>query len=137
MKLAAWFIALPTTAVLVSCHPQPQSLPVPDEGDARVVRGFLEAYGHRDLDGMIRFLDEEATFLGTGAVLSKAQIRDFFQASFWKHPNLRVEVVSLRVVQGAIYASVKVQTDVIWADTWVFELRNHKIHQYSLASGRR
>jgi hypothetical protein len=86
---------------------------------------------------MMRHLDEDATFLGPGVVLSKPQIRDFFQTTFRKHPNLRVEVGSLKVVQGTLRVSVKVETDAIWADIWIFELRNHKIHTYSLASGRR
>ena len=136
MRLAR-FIALPAAAILASCHSQPHSLPVPDDANTRIVLGYLIAYGHRDLDGMMKCLDEDATFLGSGAVLSKAQIRDFFQTSFRKHPNLRVEIGSLKVVQGTIHASVKVQTDVIWADTWIFEMRNHKIHRYSLTSGRR
>lgn len=145
MKLAARFIALPVALLLASCHPtpssqpglQPSSQPVPDDANARAVLGFLGAYGRRDLEGMMKCLDEEATFRGSGAALSKPQIRDFFQATFRKHPNLRVEVGSLKVVGAAIHASVKVETNVIWSDTWIFELRNHKIHSYSLASGRR
>jgi hypothetical protein len=64
-------------------------------------------------------------------------IRDFFQASFQKHPNLQVEVGPLKDIQGIIHANVKVQTNAIWSDTWIFEMRNHKIRAYSLASSRR
>jgi SnoaL-like domain len=137
MKLAARFLALPAAVFLVSCHPSPLAQPVANDPDSRAVLGFLNAYGHRDLDGMMKYLDEGATFLGSGGILSKAQIRDFFQSSFRKHPNLRVEVGNLKAVQGAIHASVKVETDAIWADTWIFEMKNNKIHRYSLASGKR
>jgi len=137
MRPTARFIALPIAALLVSCHPSPQAIPAPHGADARTVLGFLSAYGRRDLDGMMKFLDEGAVFLGSDGVLTKAQIRDFFQTSFRKHPKLLVEVGSLKEVQGAIQASVKVETDAIWTDTWIFELKDHKIHRYSLASGRR
>ncbi|HEY3400111.1 MAG TPA: nuclear transport factor 2 family protein [Geothrix sp.] len=137
MKLAARLVALPVIAMLAACQRPSVSLPVPTDANTRAVVAFLTAYGHRDLDGMMRHLDEEAVFRGSGAPLPKPKIRDFFQTTFRKHPNLRVEVSSVRVVQGAIHAAVKVETDVIWADTWIFEMRNHKILTYSLASGRR
>jgi len=124
-------------AIMAACQRSPLALPAPSDANAKVVVAFLTAYGHRDLEGMMRYLDEDAVFLGSGTTLSKPKIRDFFQATFRKHPNLRVEVASLKAVQGAIHASVKVQTDVIWADTWIFEMKNHKIYAYSLASGRR
>lgn len=129
--------ALPVLAILVSCQPGPQSTPTIPDADAKAVLGFLRAYGRKDLDGMMRYLEEDAVFRGTDKTLSKAQIRGFFQASFQKHPNLQVEVGPLKEVQGAIHASVKVQTNAIWADTWIFEMRNHKILAYSLASGAR
>jgi len=137
MKLAARFIALPMVAILASCQRSPLSLPAPSDANAKIVLGFLNAYGRQDLDGMMRYLDEDAVFRGSGAPLPKAKIRDFFQATFRKYPNLRVEVTSVTVIQGAVHAAVKVETDVIWADTWIFEMGNHKIHAYSLASGRR
>jgi ketosteroid isomerase-like protein len=124
-------------AMLAACQRSPLSLPAPSDANAKVVVAFLTAYGHRDLDGMMRYLDEDAVFLGSGTPLPKPKIRDFFQATFRKHPDLRVEVGSITVVQGTIHARVKVQTDVIWADTWIFDMRNHKIHAYSLASGKR
>jgi ketosteroid isomerase-like protein len=130
-------LALPVVAILVSCHPRPLSNPTFNDADAKTVLGFLHAYGRRDLDGMMRYLEEDAVFRGSGDALSKSQIRDFFQASFQKHPNLLVEVGPLKDVQGTIHASVKVQTNAIWADTWIFEMRNHKIRAYSLASSRR
>ena len=137
MKLAARFAALLAIAMLAACQRPQASLAVPADANARVVAAFLADYGRRDLDGMMRHLDEEALFRGSGAPLPKPKIRDFFQTAFRKHPNLRVEVGSVKVVQDAIHAAVKVETDDIWADTWIFELRNHKILSYSLASGRR
>ncbi|GLH73624.1 hypothetical protein GETHLI_21260 [Geothrix limicola] len=130
-------LALPALAFLVSCHPGPESTPFPADENTQTVQGFLRAYGRRDLEGMMGYLDDEATFVGTGVPLNKAQIRDFFQATFRKHPNLRVEVRALRVVQGRVHADVRVETDTAWADTWIFELRNRRIHRYSLASGTR
>jgi ketosteroid isomerase-like protein len=136
MVRARWI--LPSAVLLLaSCQPAPHVLPVPDDPNARAVLAFLHAYGQRDLEGMMRLLEEDAVFRGSGGDLSKAQIRDFFQASFRKHPNLRVEVGTLKVLQDAIHASVKVETDAIWTDTWVFEMRGHKIRAYSLASGKR
>ncbi|GLH67416.1 nuclear transport factor 2 family protein [Geothrix edaphica] len=137
MKLAARLTALLVIALLAACQRSPISLPAPSDANAKVVVAFLTAYGRRDLDGMMRHLDEDAVFRGSGTPLSKPQIRAFFQATFRKHPNLRVEIGSVKVVQDTIQAAVKVETDVIWADTWIFEMRNHKIHAYSLASGRR
>lgn len=155
------FLALPASLLLASCHPSPQTHPspqakpsplaqpspqaqpsplaepVPDDANTRAVLGFLGAYAKRDLDGMMRHLAEDATFVGTGSTLTKPQIRDFFQASFRKHPNLRVEVGALKVVQGVIQVNVKVETKAIWTDTWLFEMKDHQIHRYSLASGRR
>lgn len=130
-------LSLPLIAILVSCQPGPQTSPTSQGADAKAVLGFLRAYGRRDLDGMMRCLEEDAVFRGTEKTLSKAQIRDFFQASFQKHPNLQVEVGPLKDVQGTIHASVKVQTNAIWADTWIFEMRNHRIRAYWLASGMR
>jgi hypothetical protein len=137
MGLAPRFLALSAAAFLASCHPAPLSHPVPDDANARTVLGFLNAYGRRDLDGMMGYLEEDAVFQGRGTTLSKPQIRDFFQTSFRKHPRLRVEVGSLKVIQGTIHADVRVETETIWADTWIFELRDHRIHRYSLASGKR
>lgn len=135
--VAARSAALPVLAILVSCQPGPQSTPTIPAADAKAVLGFLAAYGRRDLDGMMRYLEEDAVFRGTETTLSKAQIREFFQASFQKHPNLQVEVGPLKEVQGTLQASVKVQTHAIWTDTWIFELRNHRIRAYWLASGIR
>jgi ketosteroid isomerase-like protein len=137
MKLAAGLIALPVAVLLVSCHPAPLSQPVSDDADARVVLKFLSAYANRDLEGMMRHLAEDAVFARSGSALTKPQIREFFQGSFRKHPNLRVEVGSVKVVQGVVHASVKVETTAIWTDTWLFEMKNHQIHRYSLASGKR
>lgn len=144
MKTMARLLPLSAALFLASCHPAPVAQPsvssgpsAPDDADAKAVLGFLEAYGRKDLDGMMRRLDEDAVFRGSGAPLTKAQIRDFFQASFRKHPNLRVEAGLLKKVQGTLQAAVKVQTESIWTDTWIFEMKNHKIHAYSLASGRR
>jgi ketosteroid isomerase-like protein len=136
MKLAARLIALPVVAILASCQRSPLSLPVPSDANTKVVVAFLTAYGRRDLDGMMRYLDEDAVFRGSGAPLPKPKIRDFFQATFRKYPNLRVEVGPVQVVQETIHAAVKVETDAIWADTWIFEMKNHKIHAYALASGK-
>lgn len=137
MKHPARLLALPVIALLASCQRSPLSVPAPSDANAKVIVAFLNAYGRRDLDGMMRYLDEDAVFRGSGAPLPKPKIRDFFQATFRKYPNLRVEVASVEVVQGAIHAAVKVETDVIWADTWIFEMRDHRIHAYSLASGKR
>jgi hypothetical protein len=130
-------LSILAVAILLSCQPGPQTSPTIQAADAKAVLGFLGAYGRRDLDGMMRCLEEDAVFRGTDKTLSKAQIRDFFQASLQKHPNLQVEVGPLKDVQGTIHASVKVQTNAIWADTWIFEMRNHRILAYSFASGRR
>jgi SnoaL-like domain len=137
LMFRAQWITPSVILLLASCQPAPHTLPVPDDANARAVLGFLRDYGRRDLEGMMKHLEEDAVFHGSGGDLSKAQIRDFFQASFRKHPNLRVEVGTLKVIQGAIHASVKVETDTIWADTWVFEMRGHKIRAYSLATGKR
>ena len=143
MKLAARLIALSGLLLLVACHPAPVSLasssaiPAPDDADAKAILGFLNAYGRRDLEAMMKQLEEDAVFRGTGSTLSKAQIRDFFQTSFQKHPTLRVEIGPLKQTQGTIRVSVKVETNAIWADTWIFEMNNHRIHAYSFASNRR
>ncbi|WP_257310713.1 nuclear transport factor 2 family protein [Geothrix fuzhouensis] len=137
MKLAARLTALLVIAFLAACQRSPVSVPVPSDANAKVVVAFLTAYGRRDLDGMMRYLDEDAIFRGSGGSLPKPKIRDFFQSTFRKYPNLRVEVASVQVVQGTIHAAVKVETDVIWSDTWIFEMKNHKIRAYSLASGQR
>jgi len=136
MKPSTRIITL-SVALLASCHPAPRTLPAPEDANAKVVLTFLHAYGQRDLERMMACLDEDATFVGTGSVLSKPQIRDFFQASFRKHPNLRVEVGAVKVLQGTIRVDVRVETDRIWSDTWVFTMRNRLIRSYSLASGHR
>lgn len=136
MKPATRLIAL-SAIVLASCHPAPHALPAPEDANAKVVLAFLRAYGQRDLDGMMACLEDGATFVGTGSVLSKPQIREFFETSFRKHPNLRVEVGAVKVLEGTIRAGVRVETDRIWSDTWIFEVRGRKIHSYALASGRR
>ncbi|WLT32027.1 nuclear transport factor 2 family protein [Geothrix sp. PMB-07] len=150
MKTPARLLILPPALLLAACHPgpvaQPGTQPVPstattdpgiDAADAKAVRGFLEAYGRKDLDGMMGYLDEDAVFRGSGTPLTKPQIRDFFRVSFQKHANLRVEAEPLKQVQGTLRTRVKVQTEAIWTDTWIFEMKNHKIHAYSLASGKR
>ena len=135
MRCIPPILGLAILAGLGSCRPAPLAQPIPDNADTRAVMGFLEAYGRHDLDGMMRHLDEDAVFRGSGGTLPKPKIRDFFQATFRKHPNLKVEVGALRVVQGAVHAAVKVHADVTWSDTWIFELRNHRILAYGLASG--
>jgi hypothetical protein len=143
MKLATRLTAFSAFILLVACHPAPVAQPgstadpAPGDADAKTVLGFLNAYGNRDLEGMMKHLDEEAVFRGSGSTLSKAEIRDFFQKSFQKHPNLRVEVGPIKASRGTLRVSVKVETNVIWADTWIFELNNHKIHAYSLAAGKK
>ncbi len=143
MKLAAQLIALSWLMLLVACHPAPvahpgsAANPAPTDADAKTILAFLNAYGRRDLEAMMKHLDEEAVFRGSGSTLSKAQIREFFQSSFQKHPNLRVEIGPLKETAGTIRVGVKVETNAIWADTWIFEMNNHRIHAYSLASRRR
>jgi hypothetical protein len=136
MKPTTRLIAL-SAALLASCHPAPRSLPAPEDANAKVVLTFLQAYGQRDLDRMMACLEDDATFVGTGSVLSKPQIRDFFQATFRKHPNLRVEVGAVKVLPQTIRVEVRVETDRIWSDTWVFKVSDRKIRSYALASGRR
>lgn len=141
MQPAARLLAVALALFLASCHPTPVSQPAssanpaPGNADTAAVLAFLTAYGHRDLEAMMKCLDEEAVFRGSGSTLSKLQIRDFFQTSFQKHPNLRVEVGPLKEVRGTIRVSVKVETNAIWTGTWIFEMKNHRIHAYSLASG--
>ena len=137
MKPLVPLAAIPVLALLASCRPATLAPSAPDTPDTRAVLGFLDAYGRRDLEGMMRVLTEDAVFRGSGGTLSKPQIRAFFQGTFRKHPGLRVEVGALTVIQGAIHVRVKVQTDAIWTDTWVFEMREHRIRAYSLASGGR
>lgn len=137
MKRTAPYAAASAIILLASCRPAALAPSAPDTPDARAVLGFLEAYGRRDLDGMMQYLTEDAVFRGSGGTLTKPQIRAFFQATFRKHPDLRVEVGALTVIQGTIQARVKVQTNAIWTDTWIFELRDHRIRAYSLASGNR
>jgi len=142
MKPATRCIAISGLLLLVACHPAPgtnsasTANPGPRDADAKTVLEFLTAYGNRDLEGMMAQLDEEAVFRGAGSVLSKAQIREFFQKSFLKHPNLRVEIGPLSQTPGTVRVSVKVETNASWADTWIFEMKSHKIHAYSFASGR-
>lgn len=129
--------------LLLACHPRPvfqpaiHAQPTPNEADAKVIVGFLSAYGHRDLETMMRCLDEEAVFVGSGHPLTKPQIREFFQVAFQRHPNLRVEFGPLAELQGTIQVQVKVETSAIWTDTWIFTLKNHRIHSYALASAKR
>jgi len=130
-------ITIPGLLILLACRPAALAPDAPDTADTRAVLGFLEAYGRRDLDGMMRFLTGDAVFRGSGRELSKPEIRAFFQSTFQKHPGLRVEIGALRVLQGAVHARVTVRTDSIWTDTWIFEMREHRIRAYSLASGRR
>ncbi|WP_043483341.1 nuclear transport factor 2 family protein [Geothrix fermentans] len=130
-------LTIPVLALLLACRPAALAPDAPDTADTRAVLGFLEAYGRRDLDGMMRFLTADAVFRGSGRELSKPEIRAFFQTTFQKHPGLRVEIGALRVIQGAVHARVTVRTDGIWTDTWIFEMREHRIRAYSLASGRR
>jgi uncharacterized lipoprotein YajG len=143
MKLATRLIALSGLMLLAACHPAPDTNsasnanPAPSNADTEAVLAFLNAYGHRDLEAMMKQLDEDAVFRGSGSTLSKAQIRDFFQKSFQKHPKLRVEIGPLEQAQGTIRVSVKVETNAIWADTWIFEMKSHRIHAYSLASGKK
>jgi len=143
MMLAVRLIAVSVAMFLASCHrtpvfqPAASAKPAPSDADTEAVLAFLNAYGRRDLETMMKHLDEEAVFRGSGSTLSKAQIRDFFQTSFQKHPNLRVEIGPIKQIQGSIHVSVKVETNAIWADTWIFEMNNHRIHAYSLASNRR
>ena len=143
MNLAARLLTLSGLLFLVACHPAPvtssasSANPAPSNADTKAVLEFLTAYGNRDLEGMMSQLDEDAVFRGSGSTLSKAQIRDFFQTSFKKHPKLRVDIGPLNQTQGTIRVNVKVETNAIWADTWIFELKNHRIHAYSFASNRR
>ncbi len=137
MKRTAPYAAASAIILLASCRPAALAPATPDTPDTRAVLGFLEAYGRRDLDGMMRYLTEDAVFRGSGGTLTKPQIRAFFQATFRKHPDLRVEAGALTMVQGTVQARVKVQTNAIWTDTWIFELRDHRICAYSLASGNR
>jgi ketosteroid isomerase-like protein len=137
MKPLAPLLAIPVLALLASCRPPAPGPGATDTADTRVALAFLEAYGRRDLDGMMRLLTEDAVFRGSGKDLSKAELRAYFQGTFRKHPGLRVEVGALTVVQGTIHVRVTVQTDAIWTDTWIFEMRDHRIRAYSLASRRR
>ncbi|WP_306590511.1 nuclear transport factor 2 family protein [Geothrix sp. 21YS21S-4] len=141
MKRVARLAVFPALAALFACRPAPSPSPVPQPApaspDARTVLAFLDAYGRRDLDGMMAQLDEDAVFRGSGAPLAKPQIRAFFQDTFRKHPDLRVEVGSVTVVRGAVHARVTVQTDTLWARTWIFEMKDHRIRAYSLAAGKR
>ena len=130
-------ISIPAFLILVACRPPALAPEAPNTADTRAVLAFLEAYGHRDLDGMMRLLTEDAVFRGSGKDLPKPEIRAYFQSTFRKHPGLRVEVGALRVLQGTVHARVTVRTDAIWTDTWIFELRDHRIRAYSLASGGR
>ncbi len=140
MKPVTRFLALALALFLTSCHQAPGSRPVPSSdaapsvADAEAVLGFLNAYGRRDLEAMMRQLDEDAVFRSSGGALSKTQIRTFFQTSFQKHPNLRVEVGPLKQIRATVRASVKVETNAIWTDTWIFEMKGHRIHAYSFAS---
>jgi hypothetical protein len=143
LALLGRLLVLPAIALLAACRPPVTQRPVisatpaPNEADAKVVLGFLSAYGHRDLEAMMRCLAEDALFHGSGTPLTKPQIREFFRDSFQKHSTLRVDVGPLVEIQGTLQVRVKVETEAIWTDTWIFSLKNHKIHAYSLASGKR
>lgn len=124
-------------AALPACRRPGTILAAPTDPDGRVVLAFLEAYGRRDLEGMMRLLEEDAVFRGSSGTLSKAQIRAFFQDTFRKHPGLRVEAGEVQSVQGRLQVRVRVHTDAAWSDVWIFEMRNHRIRAYGLASGQR
>lgn len=129
-------IAIPAllAALLPSCHRPPATPPAPADPDARAVLAFLEAYGRRDLEGMMRLLAEDAVFRGSGQTLTKPQIRAYFLETFRRHPDLRVEPGEVRAVGGTFQVRVRVQTRAVWSDTWIFEVRNHRIRAYGLAS---
>lgn len=137
MRHPASVLTLAALVGLLACRPANLAPGAPDTRDTRAVLGFLEAYSRRDLDGMMRFLTEDAVFRGSDRNLAKPDLRAFFQATFRRHPDLRVEVGALQVVQGAVHVRVTVRTDAIWTDTWIFELKDHRIRAYALASGKR
>lgn len=137
MRHPAPLLALAALVGLLACRPASLAPGTPNTGDTRAVLGFLEAYGRRDLDGMMRLLTEDAVFRGSDRDLAKPELRAFFQSTFRRHPDLRVEVGALRVVPGAVHVRVTVRTDAIWTDTWIFELKDHRIRAYALASGKR
>lgn len=124
-------------AALPGCRRPVPAGPSSADPDARVVARFLEAYGRRDLEGMMGLLAEDAVFRGSGTPLSKPQIRAYFQDTFRKHPGLRVEAGEVRAFAGTCRVRVRIQTDAAWSDTWVFELRDRRIRAYWLASGSR
>ena len=137
MGSVAGSAALAALVILAACQRPPRALPDRESPDARVVRAFLDAYGRRDLEGMMRHLTEDAVFRGSDEALSKPRIRAFFQSSFQRHPHLRVEAGPITEVRGTLQVRVRVETDAAWSDVWVFELRDHRICAYGLASGRR
>lgn len=137
MGSAAGSVALAALVVLAACQRPPRAVPDSESPDARVVRAFLDAYGRRDLEGMMRHLSEDAVFRGSNELLTKPRIRAFFQSTFQKYPRLRVEAGPITETRGTLQVRVRVETDAAWSDTWIFELRDHRIRAYGLASGRR
>ena len=133
MTVAPRLVALSALVLMAGCHTAPATNPAQSDPDFKAVLGFFNAYSNRDLDEMMKFLDEGALFQGPGTTLTRQQIRDFFQKTLQKYPNLKIETGSPKRVQNTIQVSVKVETNSISINTWIFEMNSQKIHSYSVA----
>ena len=137
MKRPALLLAIPVLAPLASCRPAALAPDAPATADTRAVLGFPAPSRRRALDGLHRLLTGAPALRASGRAPSHPRPPAPPPAPPQKHPGLRVEIGALRVLQGAVHARVTVRTDGIWTDTWIFEMREHRIRAYSLASGRR
>jgi len=117
---------------MAACRSSLTTYPELKDPDARVVIGFLEHYQRHDLDGMMNDMDEGAVFHGSDSTLNKQQIKSFLQQSLEKHPGLRIEFGPPRRIQDTLQVNVRLENNLIAQATWIFVVKNHKIHAYSI-----
>ncbi len=138
MNAATRFSALTAMTLLLACQPSPVTVPAPvTDPDIRAVLGFFSAYGSRDLEGMMKHLDEAVLFHAPGSTLNKQQLRDYFQGTLQKYPKLQVEAEAPQRVQNTIQVRVKVETNAISVNTWIIDMKHGKIISYSFAPSPR
>ena len=138
MSAATRFSALTAMILLVACQPSLVTVPAPvTDPDVKAVLGFFSAYGNRDLEGMMKHLDEAVLFRAPGSTLNKQQLRDYFQGTLQKYPQLRVEAEAPTRVQDMLQVRVKVETNAISVNTWIIDMKHGKILSYSFAPSPR
>lgn len=135
MKLRFRLLALSAVVLLAACHSAMATYPELKDRDSRVVIDFLDHYKHHDIDGMMTELNDDAEFRGSGSTLNKPQIKRFFQQALKKHPDLRIEFGPPQRVRGTVQVQVQREDSSITRATWIFVLKNNKIHSYSIQPG--